>query len=308
MHMLGRWTAATLVALVLSVTSAAAKDPDGQTIRLGDQPAIAAAGKDDTTLVWGHGYYRGYYGSYYGNCYGYYGNCYGNCYGGAYYGNGYASSYYGNGYGSSYYGNCYGSSYYGNCYGNCYGSAYYGNCYGGAYYGNGYGNGYGSSYYYGRSYYGNCYGNGYGGAYYGNGYGGRYYGNGYYNSYYRPSYFNGYGGGYYRMALTKEPYGGSVGSFTSAAPNRPVERTGNSDQNMLPPPKDPAFRYDGGPANPVPLPKIDTQPQKSAPIDPTQGRIAALPSQPTRYTYRAYGEKAVPTVLSKEDTVKTARR
>jgi hypothetical protein len=65
---------------------------------------------------------------------------------------------------------------------------------------------------------------------------------------------------------------------------------------MMPPvaPADGTFPYDGGPANPVPLPKAD--PNATPPANPT--RIATdLPislkpkTATTPYKYKAYGEK-----------------
>lgn len=52
------------------------------------------------------------------------------------------------------------------------------------------------------------------------------------------------------------------------------------------------FRYDGGPANPVPLPKPDASPSSKAPVTAT-GLPVSLPKTATKspYMYKAYGEK-----------------
>lgn len=59
----------------------------------------------------------------------------------------------------------------------------------------------------------------------------------------------------------------------------------------MPPPVPPGgLRYDGGPANPVPLPKPDPQPIPGAAPDAAGALpIGAKPASP--YRYKAYGEK-----------------
>ena len=53
------------------------------------------------------------------------------------------------------------------------------------------------------------------------------------------------------------------------------------------------FRYDGGPANPVPQPKPDANPTGRAKTEPATGVPVSLPTvkPASPYTYKAYGEK-----------------
>jgi hypothetical protein len=57
-------------------------------------------------------------------------------------------------------------------------------------------------------------------------------------------------------------------------------------------PKDGTFQYDGGPANPVPMPKAEPAPNRAAPrtIVP-EGRVVSFESKAPKYSYSAYGEK-----------------
>jgi hypothetical protein len=55
---------------------------------------------------------------------------------------------------------------------------------------------------------------------------------------------------------------------------------------MLPPGG--TYRYDGGPANPVPVPRATPAPPDSGPIS-ADGRPVSLKAKPA-YTYPAYGE------------------
>lgn len=64
-----------------------------------------------------------------------------------------------------------------------------------------------------------------------------------------------------------------------------------------------SYRYDGGPANPVPMPTPDAKPAPQTPATPPAPAPAAneqpgtvqisypAPATPTKYRYRAYGEK-----------------
>lgn len=177
-----------------------------------------------------------------------------------------------------------------------------------------------------RGYYGGYRGYGDGGyrGGYGYGYGG--YRGGYYNSFYRGGYggyyggYRGYYGGYnsfsyYRPAYYR-PYpvyssyyysgygpgfGFSIGiggdSLTLSAPTVAlgtiVERP--TAPPMAPPavPGDGTFRYDGGPAIPVPMPKADPQPIPPANSSVTTDLPVSLkPKAATSpYKYKAYGEK-----------------
>jgi hypothetical protein len=49
------------------------------------------------------------------------------------------------------------------------------------------------------------------------------------------------------------------------------------------------FRYDGGPANPVPQPQPD--PQAIPPANPNDLPVSLKPKAPSPYKYKAYGEK-----------------
>lgn len=185
---------------------------------------------------------------------------------------------------------------------------YRGGHYGGYY---GWGGGYGGY----RGYYGGGYG-GYRG-YYGGGYHRGYYG-GYYGNYYRPAYY--YPRAYYASYYGAYPvypsyyYGGysagigfsigiggnavaldasAVNLGASMAPPVPQPMTA---QPMAPSaaPGDGTFRYDGGPANPVPLPKADPQPMvpPSNSLAPTDLPVSLKPKPATSpYKYKAYGEK-----------------
>lgn len=159
-------------------------------------------------------------------------------------------------------------------------------CYGGYGYGNYYGGGYGYSSYYGGGY---GYGNGgyYGG---GNGYSNYYsyrpaY---YYNSYaYRPHYYrpyvNYYGGYGYRGGFGGGVYVGINGAKDDA--ETPVMSLALASAGGS------SFRYDGGPANPVPQVQPDANPQtKTAPA--AVGLPVSLKKETASpYRYKAYGEK-----------------
>jgi len=169
-----------------------------------------------------------------------------------------------------------------------------------------------------RGYYG--WGGGYGYRGYYGGYGGYYSGyRGYYGgyssfSYYRPAYYSSfyyarpyYSSFYYPtfpVYSTYYSYGPSLylgigGGLASGAPTvtlgesfaRPPAMT----QPMAPPtaPGDGTFPYDGGPINPVPLPK--GEPQTIPPANPSNATDLPISVKPkaatTPYKYKAYGEK-----------------
>jgi hypothetical protein len=55
---------------------------------------------------------------------------------------------------------------------------------------------------------------------------------------------------------------------------------------------DPTFPYDGGPANPVPLPRTEAGPTAAPPPTiPLEGRPVSLTTKPAKLTYPAYGER-----------------
>ncbi len=170
--------------------------------------------------------------------------------------------------------------------------------YGGGYYG-GYRNYYGGFGYGYRSFYPGYYGGfGYRGFYPG------YYG-GFYTSYYSrpfyPGYFGGFYPGYYGGFYRGFGYGYGNGFYFGIGATRddlaaPVVSLGlkvaTSPTVVREPapvaPADGTFRYDGGPANPVPLPAPEAKP-----MTPPAGLPISLPKAKPggSYTYKAYGEK-----------------
>jgi hypothetical protein len=62
------------------------------------------------------------------------------------------------------------------------------------------------------------------------------------------------------------------------------------------------YPYDGGPANPVPMPKVDPAPTNVPPkaVVPGDERPVALPARSGKYSYLAYGEK--PGQVEKDET------
>ncbi|MDY3560841.1 hypothetical protein R5W23_002090 [Gemmata sp. JC673] len=172
----------------------------------------------------------------------------------------------------------------------------------------------------------------YGGYYgWGGGYGYRgYYGSHYYRpyyggyasfGYYRPAYYyapRAYYPSYYYSApvYSSYYYGGSGVGFgfsigIGADPvslSAPAQNLGTQSlrpapqqmtpltQPMAPPaaPGDGTFRYDGGPANPVPVPKADPQPMgpPGNTASPTDLPVSLKPKPASSpYKYKAYGEK-----------------
>jgi len=151
--------------------------------------------------------------------------------------------------------------------------------------------------------------------YYGYGYGGYGYGGyGYYSPYYyTPSYYYYSPLCSYPISITTSTLNGSLGSYSPVMPLAPENGT------PAPPPGgggDGTFPYDGGPTNPVPMPKADPVPSRD-PVRPApkpEGRIVSLPGS-TQFAYPAYGEKPAPTsfgqdrlAVLKSEPVKAARR
>jgi hypothetical protein len=160
---------------------------------------------------------------------------------------------------------------------------------------------------------------GYSGGYGGYGYGYRGYSVGYGGYGYR-GYSVGYGGygyrsyysvGYYRPAYYYSPvyyyprpvyYGGGCGpgvGFTigigGAGSGAPAVQLGadpalTEPVQPMPTPAVPgSFQYDGGPANPIPMPKPDVKP--IPPADPSSVPIGGTKAAPAPLKYKAYGEK-----------------
>jgi hypothetical protein len=188
--------------------------------------------------------------------------------------------------------------------GGYHGGGYHGGFHGG--YHSGFYGGYHGYYHaaYHHAYYHNHYGYGYG---FGLGIGIGFY-PGYYPAYY-PSYYSAY-------PVYSDPYaypvdpgyvspgvGVSVGvgvnriSGDQSAVNAPVVALSMNISKSATAQPSPAaqaggFRYDGGPANPVPLPRPDANPAAAA-APPATGLPVSLPkAKPTSpYTFKAYGEK-----------------
>lgn len=185
-----------------------------------------------------------------------------------------------------------------------YGGGYYGGFSGGFY------RGYSSYRYYPRysigfsyyqpRYYGGYYGGGYGfGLNYGSFYGG-------YRSYYSvPAY---YYGGFCRIGGTIEinPTPPSTLQLKPIQPIQPIQPMNPNlgepvpaNPQQLPVPQNPndGFRYDGGPANPVPMPQGTPEPKgETNPRPSVPDRAVSLPVAPSvtptkKYQYAAYGEK-----------------
>lgn len=199
-------------------------------------------------------------------------------------------------------------------------TGYRGGFHGGGFHG-GYGGGYHGGYGYRVGYYGGHHGyyggyrgyyGGYRGGfaigfgygyrpYYGYGYGGYY---PYYSSYYYPSYY-----GY--SSYPSYYYGGYCGISDSYAAPAPVVTQLSvrptvvmpriQDDNLLPNPvpanPNGAYRYDGGPDNPVPMPR-----EQAAPKQPIERQVS-LPAAPAvkKYTYAAYGEQPGPVVQPRDE-------
>jgi hypothetical protein len=76
-----------------------------------------------------------------------------------------------------------------------------------------------------------------------------------------------------------------------------ADTLGVNDTLPMPTPSNGTYDYDGGPANPVPLPRATPAPTavppKAAPA-PALREVSVPQRQPTRYTYAAYGEQPRP--------------
>ena len=289
-------------------------------------PAVRANdffGANDTMPVsWGSHFGRGcgncgsgYYAPYAG--YGYYGS--------SNYGYGYAPSYSGGGWGASYapaypapsgywgataapagYWHGYATSYsygWGHPYSYGYGAGYP------AAYGYGYGAGYPAAYGYG-------YGAGYPAAY---GYG---YAQPYLNGYYTPmscsscwtptTYY------YQPVATLAVPYAYAVPAvanfytttarvvaYPQAAPLAVAPQFAPSAPAYAPAaPQAPGFDYNGGPSNPVPMPRLEPQPAPASGPGIFNIRLADNDkSQSSKYAFKAYGEKATTSSSSQDKTI-----
>jgi hypothetical protein len=66
------------------------------------------------------------------------------------------------------------------------------------------------------------------------------------------------------------------------------------------------YPYDGGPQDPVPMPKADPEPTSKPPAAaPATGRVVSLKASPSKFAYPAYGEQAGPTAFAQDRVVET---
>jgi len=76
----------------------------------------------------------------------------------------------------------------------------------------------------------------------------------------------------------------------------PLNGNNNNNPPVMPPVQqgNGTYPYDGGPVAPVPMPRQDANPAKSAPAAPATLRLVTYPSQPvqqqSQFSFRAYGE------------------
>jgi hypothetical protein len=202
----------------------------------------------------------------------------------------------------------------------------------GGYAGRGYGwGGYGGRYFYGgyRGFYGYRpynYGYRYGyGRYYpwgfGLGLGYPYYGYGYgywpyYTSYYSyPAvsyYYNPYAAYYYTPPVYYSDYGtigGDVMPYASTLSTAPPSSESRLRSEPLGPPRphtptQDGYYYDGGPANPVPLPKADPTPKQTSPTPaPPKGQFMSATRGGSGFAYPAYGDPVKTTSFAETRTV-----
>jgi hypothetical protein len=162
--------------------------------------------------------------------------------------------------------------------------------YGGGYrggYGGGYGRGYGGYGGYGRGYGYGGYGRGFG--YGGWGWGGYYGYPAYYPYYLYPPY-----AGYYGINGTSDDVSAPAVSLGLAVARNPVAQPFTNVPGPAAAPG--TYRYDGGPASPVPFPQQDNPNGQANPATPQTTNIpVSLPKKVTTpvkpYTFKAYGEK-----------------
>jgi hypothetical protein len=112
----------------------------------------------------------------------------------------------------------------------------------------------------------------------------------YYNTpyYYTPSYYSPIG-----VSLTTMPYAVSlsIGRSPAVLQTQPAPAAAPLPGS---PPLNGTFPYDGGPANPVPMPRAEPAPTSTPPATvPLEGRVVSLPAKPAKLTYPAYGEQPI---------------
>jgi hypothetical protein len=127
-------------------------------------------------------------------------------------------------------------------------------------------------------------------------------GYGYWPGYYYPSYYySSYASDpllyYYPENVYVVPNGYSYplsnglsnGSIRSIMPRA----TGPEETLPVPQPlpNDGTYPYDGGPANPVPLPQAEPAPTRKGGSTPAPARVVGIESKAPKYSYQAYGDK-----------------
>jgi hypothetical protein len=143
----------------------------------------------------------------------------------------------------------------------------------------------------------------YGGGYYGAGYYRPYY-YGYYNScYYAPyayvSPYYTYRPSAYYVSGSYYPVNGDVQGYQAQTLKPTFYQAHSQQYQPMPPAEGGTFPYDGGPVNPIPLPKGDQAPiyQPVPKTVPGDGRLVSLPAaQPAKtgssgFAYPAYGQQ-----------------
>jgi hypothetical protein len=172
---------------------------------------------------------------------------------------------------------------------------------------------YGGGYHVGHYGYGSFYRGGYASFYHGGFYSPRFYGYG--RSFYFPRFYS-YSAGFYGPSVSfysSPSYYYSPPIYYSTPSFCPISLSANvqvpiDPTNVLPPPMTPAnpgfgtYPYDGGPANPVPMPRAEPGPTNAPPkaVVPGDERPVSLPAKAGKYNYLAYGEK--PGQVEKEET------
>jgi hypothetical protein len=114
----------------------------------------------------------------------------------------------------------------------------------------------------------------------------------------RPYYYNYAAPVYYAEPYYVEPIGLNIRApFVSLNITRapraaaPAEESIPAPRPAMPKPNPGTFQYDGGPADPVPMPQAEPTPSRIAPVIP-EGRVVSISTKKPKYSYSAYGEKA----------------
>jgi hypothetical protein len=109
------------------------------------------------------------------------------------------------------------------------------------------------------------------------------------------------------------PIGLTLGTSMDQAPDAAVRRVEPQDpygQRPAPDAANGSYPYNGGPVNPVPMPKAKPDADKVTPPAPTvpmDGRAVSLPVKP-KYTYPAYGEEPKQTDFARDRTAVVKNR